>query len=309
MIFASSRNVHPSRPPSAGFTILELLVVLTIIGFFAMAVAGRLAGVSDVAGVTTALEEMNNIKRAIIDLFYPQLGFIPEDPGPNRKLAGSAGSSAGDDDRPWFATRYLCLLEDRDRTTEVPDRLKSPQSHAMWIYLRSQINRRSPNDGNAKSMAMAKLSWNRYRQTGWRGPYMEQDITVRLDSMESTTTPLIATPWADKCEQLAREAEEAGETTEADRLRRGKYYLIVTDTITDEDGNYATDRNTARIVSFGADCEDSGSYRRLDGMGKVTATDLRKLNVEADESPDGYFTADDIVVFIFGGGTPRRPTN
>jgi prepilin-type N-terminal cleavage/methylation domain-containing protein len=304
-----NRMTAPGRPRPPGFTILELLVVLAIVGFFAIAIGSRLASVSDEAAVTTALEEMNNIKKAITDLFYPDLGFIPEDPGPDNRLVSASSSSAGDDDRPWFATRYLCLQEDRARPTQPPDRLQFPQSHAMWVYLRSQINRRSPDDGGAKAMAMAKLAWDRYRQKGWRGPYMEQDIAVSLDPQNPAAMPLIATPWADKCENLARQAEEAGEKTEAERLRRGKYYLIVTDTVRDTEGNYAADKSTARIVSFGADCDDDGAYRHPDTGRRVTAADLRKANVNAPGTPNTYDTGDDIVVFIFGGGTTRRPAN
>jgi prepilin-type N-terminal cleavage/methylation domain-containing protein len=309
MIPTHSRNVRSSRPCTPGFTILELLVVLAIIGFFAIAVGSRFASISEQAGVTTALEEMNNIKKAVVDLFYPDLGFIPEDPGPNGKLVSAASNSAGDDDRPWFATRYLCLQDDRDRTNQTPDRLSAPQSHAMWTYLRSQINRQSPNDGSAKSMALAKLSWDRYRQKGWRGPYMEQDTLATFDGSETMAMPLIATPWADKCEKLAIQAEDAGEHSEAERLRRGKYYLIANDTKINNDGNDFADKNTARIVSFGADCEDSGSYQYAGSSRRATARDLRKANVNAPGNPNAYYTNDDIVVFIFGGGTTRRPTN
>jgi prepilin-type N-terminal cleavage/methylation domain-containing protein len=284
---------------SPGFTILELLVVLAIIGFFAIALSSRLAGVSEQAGVTTALEEMNNIKSAIVDLFYPDLGFIPEDPGPNGKLVSAANVTAGDDDRPWFATRYLCLRDDRDRTSGTPDPSKAHQSYAMWSYLRSQIDRKNPASGSAKSTALAKLTWDRYRQKGWRGPYMEQDAMAMLGASEPTAMPLIATPWADKCEKLALQAEEAGEESEAEQFRRGKYYLIVTDTVVNADRTYSADKESARVISFGADCEDSGSFRSAGAFGRAEAKDLRRTD---------YDTGDDIVVFIFGGGTTRRPT-
>ncbi len=296
-----------ARWSETGFTLLELLVVLTIIGFFIMALASRLADVTTQAGVTTALEEMNNIKQAVVDLFYPNLGFIPEDPGPDGRLAVRPGDSTGDDDRPWFATRYLCLGDDRERTNLSPDPFKAPQSYAMWIYLRSQINRQSPDDGNTRALALAKLSWDRYRQKGWQGPYMEQDAIVQLDPADTVSMPLIATPWANTCENMAREAEEAGETAQAERLRRGKYYLIVTDTVMDDDGNLHADKNTARIISFGPDCEDSGSYQYPDRSTRVTAAQLRKVNVVDPGNDNAYYSGDDIVMFIFGGGTTRQP--
>jgi prepilin-type N-terminal cleavage/methylation domain-containing protein len=295
----------------AGFTVLELLLVLVIIGIFAIAVGSRLANVREEAGVTTALEEMNNIKKAIIDLFYPDLGFIPEDPGEDGKLISADSRSAGEDDRPWFSTRYLCLKNDRERASQTPDRLESPESHAMWLFLRSQINREDPDDEKAKSMAKAKLTWDRYGQKGWRGPYMQQDLVTKLDDNSVYAMPLIATPWADKCEKLAQQAEDAGEDAEAEELRRGKYYLIVTDIERDKDDNYYAVKDSARVISFGADCEDDGSYRKsvdtLEEGPLVTAEDLRKANVNAPGDSNVYFTGDDIVVFIFGGGTIRRP--
>jgi hypothetical protein len=132
-------------------------------------------------------------------------------------------------------------------------------------------------------------------------------LSVSLDPQNPAAMPLIATPWADKCEKLAREAEEAGELNEAETLRRGKYYLIVADTRRNESDNYFTDRNSARIISFGADCEDDGSYRHPDTRRRVSAADLRKANLNAPGNPNAYDTGDDIVVFIFGGGTTRRP--
>ena len=172
-----------------------------------------------------------------------------------------------------------------------------------------------------EATAKAMLTWNRYKQKGWRGPYMEQDIRVKLDPDDAYAhyLPLIATSWADKCEKLAKQAEEAGDDEEAEKFRRGKYYLIVRDK-RNEKNNYGKAPgfdNTARIVCFGADCEDSGSYYidfiQDDPARRTTANDLRKPPIfdldhdQYNEDSEFYDTGDDIVVFIFGGGAVRKP--
>jgi type II secretory pathway pseudopilin PulG len=278
-----------------GFTILELVVVLVCICFFAMMIASRLGTISEGAGVTTAHEEMNNIKKAINDMFYPDLGVIPEDAGEDGKLASDACPTCSKDDRPWYATRYLCLQNDGKG---------NPQYEDMLAFLTSYI-------GN-KDMARGMLAWDRYKQKGWRGPYMEQDAMARLGPAGEYYFPFVATPWAEKCEKLALEAEESGDDQEAETLRRGKYYLIVVDR--DEDNNFNPIKNTARVVCFGADCEDDGSYYKDYDTNnptiRATANDLRKPNIYDSNNPDNldyYNTKDDIVVFIFGGGVMRKP--
>ena len=274
-----------------GFTILEILVVMALIMTFIAMAAARFGSVSEHAGVMTALEEMNNIKNAITDMFYPDLGKIPQDP----------------DDRPWYATRYLCLRDDRDTEDKEknvdPDPETDPECTEMLIFLKSQTM------GGSESVAKGRLVWDRYRQKGWRGPYMEHDARDQLapigrKPMDGTYFPLVATPWSDKCEKLAQQAEEAGDDKDAEKFRRGKYYLIVG----------GQDKNEARIICFGVDCADSGSFCK-DYMSDapsdhVTADDLRKPNIydsDNPNNPDHYYTGDDIVIFIFGGGVTRKP--
>ena len=284
---------------SPGFTLLELVVVIAIIMTFVALAAARFGSISEHAGVMTALEEMNNIKNAITDMFYQDLGKIPEDPGTDDK------PGSGDDDRPWYATRYLCLKDDRnieDKESNVdPDSETNPECKEMFDFLTSQTM--SENEIVAKGL----LVWNRYRQKGWRGPYMEHDTNGRLapigKSQEGNYFPLIATPWSDKCEKLAQQAEEAGDDIDAEKIRRGKYYLVVG----------GQDKNEARIICFGVDCADSGSFCK-DYMADapsdhVTADDLRKPNIYDSDNPDNpdyYYTGDDIVIFIFGGGVTRH---
>ena len=75
-----------------GFTLLEILVVIMIMGFLTAMVAGLFSGIRGNAAITTTLNEMKSIKEAIRDNFYPDLGLIPYDI-----------------DNPEWATRYLCL--------------------------------------------------------------------------------------------------------------------------------------------------------------------------------------------------------
>jgi len=293
----------PEARPN-GFTVLELLAILSIIAFLALAVGSHLANVTKEAQLTTALEEMDNLKDAIGSRFYPDLGCIPYDPGPD--LEPHTG-----DDRPWLSTRYLCLADDRSDTTQPPDSAENPQSHAMWVFLRSQINPADPKDESAKATATGKLTWDRYRQKGWRGPYMEHDTLARISDDESHAMPLVATPWFDHCEALALDAEKSRDKTAANALRKGKFYLITADTIEATDGSISFDRRSARIVSFGPNCADDGAYlNNADTAGiaePVQAVTLRKTNTDEPENQDAYYTGDDIVVFIFGGGATRKP--
>jgi hypothetical protein len=278
-----------------GFTVLELVVVLVCISFLAVMLASRLGTISEEAGVTIALEEMNNIKNAINDMFYPDLGVIPEDPGEDGKFASDKCSACGTDDRPWYATRYLCLRNDGKG---------NPEYEEMLAFLASCTG--------DTSLAKGLLAWDRYKQKGWRGPYMEQDAMAALELDDDYYFPLVATPWAENCEKLAQEAEASENDEDAEKFRRGKYYLIVTDK--NEDDNYKPMRNTARIICFGANGEDDGSYfvdyKETNPKIRTTADDLRKPNVynsDDPDNPDYYYTGDDMVVFIFGGGVQRKP--
>ncbi len=297
---------------SPGFTLLELIIVVSILGTLAAVLVATLASVTREAKITLALEEMHNIKTTVRDLFYPDLGRVPEDPGEDGMLVSKNNLNAGADDRPWFATRYLCLSDDRTDPSVYPDPESNPGAYSMWTFLSAAYNRAFPESSTAQSSAMAKMVWDRYKQKGWRGPYMEMDTTTKLNKTDTCAMPLISTPWADGCEELALQAEDRGEYAEADRLRRGKYYLITADITKDSSGEYETNKNTARVISFGADCLDSGSYMRADPGAvsqrlRTTITELRKFNVSKPLDPDCYYTGDDIVVFIFGGGSTRRP--
>lgn len=273
------------------YTFLEIIVTMACIGFLCAVIASRLAGVTSGANVTIALQQMDQIKEAIRDHFYPDLGVIPQDPGEDGAFASDDCSTCGNDDRPWFATRFLCLRNDGEGKSEYQDML------AFLTYLMSE------------DLAQGKLVWDSYYKRGWRGPYLEYNLRVRLDTDTSYAFPLIATPWADVSEELAEAAETSKDTQLAERLRRGKYYFIVVDR--DPDNGYALLTDTARIVCFGPDGKDSGAYYKdydsENPTTPVTADDLRKMpTCDSTSSDDCYKTGDDLVMFIFGGGATRQ---
>ncbi len=273
-----------------GFTLLEIVVVLFIISMMAFFVASTFSTVTDKASINVAIDEMSNIKKSITDFFYPDLGIAPQDFGDDPADRHSA--------RPWFATRFLCIRDDRPGLKGTPDSIEDPEAYEMLQLLGSNNE--------------ALLAWDRYRQKGWRGPYMEQDGTARTGSTYNNYYfPMVATPWADACEAMAQAMEDQDDLKEAEKFRRGKYYLIVTD----KDGAGAPIDNTARIINFGANCLDDGSYHKDYADKEPTEftkiNDLRKPAPKKNstmKNPDDYYsTGDDIVMFIFGGGNTRTP--
>ena len=80
-------------------------------------------------------------------------------------------------------------------------------------------------------------------------------------------------------------------------------------------GDGAPSYNTARIISFGANCLDDESYHKdyeAENSTELTKiNDLRKPAPKKEskmENPDNYYsTGDDLVMFIFGGGNARTP--
>ena len=276
-----------------GFTLLEFVVVIFIMSMMAFFVAATFSTVTDKASVSIAIDEMSNIKKSIINFFYPDLGVVPQDFGNDLNPKDRKNLTR----KPWFATRFLCIRDDRSGMKGIPDPIEDPEAYEMWLLLGKEIG---------------LLSWDRYRQKGWRGPYMEQDGISKTGSTHSDYYfPMIATPWANACETMAQAMEDQDDLMEAEKLRRGKYYLIVAD----EDGKNKLINNTARIISFGANCLDDGSYHKdyeaqnPDQFTKIK--DLRKPSPKKEskmKNPDSYYsTGDDLVMFIFGGGNTRTP--
>lgn len=176
-----------------GFSLLELIIVLFILGILASAVAYSGGRSGERAAVITTLGEMGDIRNAIRGEggygFYPDLGLIPEDPA-----------------NPEYATRYLCLKDDGGAG--------NPQYDAIHDFLVAGL-------GSAEAGRL--IDWDKYNRKGWRGPYMEPD--KKYDAGGNKYFPLLSDAW-------------------------GNYYRIRMDT--------SQDKDSARIVSFGANGKDNG---------------------------------------------------
>lgn len=69
-------TITASRPSTGGFTLIELMVVLVIIGILAALVAPRLMSRTDEAKVTEAIIQIKNFETAL-RLFKADNGFFP----------------------------------------------------------------------------------------------------------------------------------------------------------------------------------------------------------------------------------------
>lgn len=154
--FKSTRRPRPLGRGVTGFTLLEILVVLVVLGFLTAMVAGRFRGMREEAAITITLSEMKEIKEAIRDRFYPDLGLIPEDTT-----------------NPKYATRYLCLIDDGAGPPIGPERQE------MLDFLTA---------GGVPHL----INWDRYSRRGWRGPYLEREV---IAFVAGKWYPLIIDPW------------------------------------------------------------------------------------------------------------------
>jgi type II secretory pathway pseudopilin PulG len=75
-----------------------------------------------------------------------------------------------DGSNPQYATRFLCLRDDNGK-----------QKDEMLDFLRSHGKE-------------AFISWDKYNERGWRGPYMEADRRY-YDSADDAYYPLITDAW------------------------------------------------------------------------------------------------------------------
>lgn len=178
-----------------GFTLLEILVVIMIMGFLTAMVAGHFLGIKEDAGNVTALNEMNKIKEAVRDRFYPDLGLIPEDAV-----------------HPEMAIRFLCLKDDGVGPPVGPERQE------MYVFIENILG---------AAQANRLIDWDKYSRKGWRGPYMEQETSYEADpGPPPKYFPIIVTPWVDFCEGRARAVESLDPALAAE-YRKGKYYQIL----------------------------------------------------------------------------------
>lgn len=240
-----------------GFTLLEILVVLMILGFLTAMVAGHFSRIKGEAAIVTALNEMKDIKEAIRDRFYPDMGLIPEDVA-----------------NPEWATRFLCLTNDGSGDINVVTGVCSGSDDCieMCEFLKTKFN-------NEK--VKSYLHWDKYSRKGWRGPYLEREITAYDDKgtpvpADDEWYPLIIDSWGKSVDYSVDPDGVIGE------------YRIIYDEIDGTSGITREDeRLSTRIISFGANGVDNG--------GATTP-----LPLPAD-------TGDDLVMFIFGTQPMRRP--
>lgn len=146
-----------------GFTLAEIIIVLFIIGLITGLVAFSGARIQERSAVAAALKEMDEIKKAVREGFYPDLGLIPEDLGPDRLPASG-------DESPATSTRYLCLKDDGGFE-------KSEMSDFLTAHGLSGL-----------------MDWDRYTRKGWRPPYMEQDRRY-YDASDNVWYPVIVDSW------------------------------------------------------------------------------------------------------------------
>jgi prepilin-type N-terminal cleavage/methylation domain-containing protein len=249
----------------SGFTLIEVVVVMTIISSLAFLVYSLLSATTKKAAVVCALNEMSEVKKVIRGHFYLDLGLIPEDLGPDGLLNSG-------DENPQYAVRYLCIQNDG---------VGNPQYKDMENFLK------------VHSASTDFLKWDRYNRRGWRGPYMESDGSYNAMGYGTQYFPLIATPWVDVCEEMAVEEEAVGYSDKAEVYRKGKYYHI----IVEHQGKKQL-KHTAKIICFGANCLDDGSYFNEKKGRFTTADDLKS---------ESYDTGDDIAMSIFGSQPARFP--
>ena len=341
--------VNIQGPPSLwpkkdrGFTLLEILTVLTIIGFMITAVSVVMSRSIDDFSIQQAVNDMDKIRVAVRDGFYRDTGLIPQ--SFNIDIITQ-------EPYPEFATQYLCLKNDCDQ-----DNIKRATHNMLVGMTMWGRNRTTPADyvkcdelGSSGTCQLRKLCWFFYYMTkpsnftfypkdgpikraflynpgfkeGWNGPYLEANTTAR--DQDGDDVPLVAVPWASGIEQAAREAEENGDESLGALYRKGKYYHIrvkleenkelrpwcdVTENPVSE-GKYAwpldrngprQDKNTARIICYGENGLDDGSYcKEYDGMGNCVA----ETTIEELKDPD-FDIGDDLVMYIFADGFTRSP--
>ena len=289
---------------------LEIIAVLVIIGFLVTIVGSRVRGIDEDATVIAAL---NNMKaaREVIREFHLDFGFIPEEIDRNRLFQDSEDDMRKQN--PEYATRFLCLEKDctneeiqkymRNWFFHYPDILEDghPGCYDMAICIRDLLGESSP------AVVLEYLLYDPCYNKGWRGSYTRPNAIFNATELDPDTypadsdgnpvyLPVIETPWADKFEKMADEAEEAEESAPAQEYRKGKYYQILVDVTlecvrrsgprgTCSEWKWKQLLDTARLVCHGTNGIDDGGalYPVPDDIG------------------------DDMVVFVFGNDIIRTP--
>jgi len=255
----------------SGFTLLELLVVLIIIGFLVTAIGRTFRKVDKDAQYVAALSDMKAIADAIVKGIYPDLGYIPctgEDPVSAitclcldlKRCMEEIQEYTYQNTNPYSGEICQCI-EYQDLTPECRE--------LLFLLAGQRSNDKECGENGILKSKFIKNIWNKYYSKGYRGPYIECNATYYYNpeaSEEGYYLPAIATPWADKCEKMAREAEKNGDDDLAKEYRKGKYYQILQPiksctTWSVRGGNYqcasygyVIPKNMACIVCNGPDC-------------------------------------------------------
>ena len=333
--------LRTSRQAGRGFTLLEVLTVLAVIGFMITVVSVFANRNFGNYSLQQAINDMNRIKTAIRDGFYRDTGLIPQ----------SIGKLDGAEDHPEFATKWLCLKndcnqEDIENATYAKEWLPLDSNAAICRYQYLKCDELCSGGCEFKKLCtwfsfMTNPGWDDYPEGGlikrvllcntsvkqvWNGPYLEGNITVEDgEDEDGGYIPVIATPWASGIEQAALDAEDEGNDFLAERYRKGKYYHIHVKADHGGDlspwpeiviGGYTRyrsrprsgilqDKTTARIICYGENGLDDGSYcKEYDNDG--SCKEGRETTIEELKDPD-FDIGDDLVMFIFGDGFRRVP--
>jgi prepilin-type N-terminal cleavage/methylation domain-containing protein len=357
-------------PAKKGFTLIEILAALVIIGFLISLAASQVRERAEDGEIVAALNQMNSIRKAVTDGFYRDFGCIPEEV----HVLAQSGPQASPryyqlNMNPEYATRFLCLPRDCSNS-EIMDLFNRRwDRYGNWIdeedfrpgcYFMFQcldkIN--SERLGNLDYYAVSPLIADPVCGSGsWTGPYLEANSrfdATALNQKDDTQypyefysdygmfeddhvfLPVISTPWADDLEEAALEAE-ASDLDLAAELRKGKYYQILVYSRNTGEVTYSPSGEiriirwsdwiqvpeTAVVISRGPDglpgaegddqtvgAEDY--WKECAGMWQHGLTTQQRqcfdrLMITDPDDPEYVDIGDDMVLFIFGGGTVRSP--
>ncbi len=191
-----------------GFSLLELLVTMVILALFITIVAKSFGRFDEDIKIAAALRDMKAIQTTMVDRVYPDLGYIP------------CGIDDSDiDDRKMlealFIPAYLFLERRQIKDLlEIPGCAKEGYGEMGYVP-----------------------EWEKYESKGWQGPYMKNaGGTIAATYFDKVAFPekgcshvymdAMPAPWAEQCEEMARDAEEEGDPDLAKEYRKGKYYQI-----------------------------------------------------------------------------------
>ena len=265
----------------SGFTVLEILAALVIVGFLIALMVPRARNRLEDSEVIAALNHMNSIREAVSEGFYRDFGYIPEEAHWN----GLEGVPHSDSDslgvvrnqNPEYATRFLCMerdctneeittyLWDHDlRNSEVEDVWLGEGGHPGCYFMAEALEQLVP------THVGIPYPYHYYRyyllqdpavgRRGWSGPYLEANSRFNATALNreddwkypdnfysdaDTVTEDVFFPVivTPWADDLEATAmeAEAGAPALAAELRKGRYYQIL-----------VYSRNVAEIRTSGA---------------------------------------------------------